>query len=834
MKTKTKIKKLYKKLFILAIICVLLVLGATAMWVSTFKLPDLSSFEDRKVSQSTKIYDRTGKILLYNIHQDIKRTVVPFETISKNIKNAAVAIEDADFYEHHGIKITSLIRATLANFSSGSYGQGGSTITQQVVKNSLLTQDKTISRKLKEIYLSLKIERTISKEEILSLYLNETPYGGNLYGVEEASKAFFGKSSDDLSIAESAYLAAIPQAPTFFSPYGNNKQALDNRKNLVLQKMLEKNFITKDEYDAAKKEVIEFKPKEKYGISAPHFVEFVRQYLIEKYGERAVEENGYKVITTLDYNLQQKAEEIVKRKALENSKAYNAENASLVAIDPKTGQILVMVGSRDYFDAEIDGNFNIAIAERQPGSTFKPFVYATAFEKGYTPDTVLFDLPTEFNSSCSPIGPITLPGNNRSSTCYAPVNYTGTYVGPISLRSALAQSRNVPSVKLLYLAGIKDSLQTAKSMGITTLSNADTYGLTLVLGGGEVSLLDMTSAYGVFANSGARNPYASILSIEDSSGKVIEKFEQKENSVLPEDIALTISDVLSDDAARAPVFGAHSSLYFSDRQVAVKTGTTNDYKDAWIVGYTPDLVVGAWVGNNDNTPMDKKVAGYIVSPLWNEFIKQTFSVYPSNPFKKPSEISKDLKPVLRGFWQGNETYIVDKISGLLATEYTPSETREEKSVVNPHSILYWVDKNNPTGPVPTNPENDSQFASWEFSVQEWLRTQNIPANIKPSGTDSVHTSATRPNIIITSPANGVSYDKDQKITVSAQILNTSFPLKADFYLNDNFIGSAYNAPYSISFIPSQTDNLKQENIIRVVGFDGLFNKNESSINFKVN
>lgn len=833
MKIKRKTIRLYRKLAIFFVIVALLILGILATWISTFKLPDLSSFEDRKVTQSTKIYDRTGKNLLYNIHQDVKRTVVPFETISKNIKNATVAIEDADFYEHHGIKITSLIRATLANLSSGSYSQGGSTITQQVVKNSLLTQDKTISRKLKELYLSLKLERTISKEEILNLYLNETPYGGNLYGVEEASKAFFGKSASELSIAESAYLAAIPQAPTYYSPYGNNREALENRKNLVLQKMLEKKFITQEEYDTTKKEVVEFKPKEKYGISAPHFVEFVRQYLIEKYGERAVEENGYKVITTLDYDIQQKAEEIVKKRALENDTLYNAENAALVAIDPKTGQILSMVGSRDYFDTEIDGNFNVAIAKRQPGSTFKPFVYATAFQKGYTPETVLFDLPTEFNPNCSPIGPITLPSGNRPSTCYAPVNYTGIYVGPISLRNALAQSRNIPSVKLLYLAGLRDSLQTAKSMGISTLANENVYGLTLVLGGGEVTLLDMTSAYGVFANDGIKNPYTGILSVEDSSGNIIEKFEQKSNPVISENIALTISDILSDDNARAPVFGVHSSLYFPDRQVAVKTGTTNDYKDAWIVGYTPDLVVGAWVGNNANTPMDKKVAGYIVSPLWNEFMRTTFSKYPNNSFKKPLEADENIKPVLRGFWQGNETYTIDKISGLLATEYTPTETKEERVVTNPHSILYWIDKKDPLGATPINPQNDSQFNSWEFSVQEWLRTQIIGDNIKPAGYDNIHTQESRPILTIISPLNNISYDKDQKLNLVAQMTTKNIPLKVDFYLNDGYIGSAYTNPYTISFVPSQSSNLRQKNTIKAVGFDGLYNKNEASVDFNI-
>ena len=420
-------KKHWGKILLTCIAAGFVFLGIIAIWISTFQMPDLNSFENRKVAQSTKIYDRTGKVLLYDVHEGQKRTEVPFDSISRNLKNATVAIEDASFYQNHGIEIKSIFRAILANFTTGGFTQGGSTITQQVVKNSLLTTEKTITRKLKELVLSLKLERILTKEQILSLYLNENPYGGNIYGVEEACQTFFGKSSADVSIAEAAYIAAIPKAPTYYSPYGQNKKQLDIRQKLVLSKMLENKFVTQAEYDSAVKEVVQVQPQATYGIRAPHFVEFIRQYLVNKYGEDAVQQNGYKVITTLDYDLQSKAEDIIKSDGPDILSKFNASNAAGVAIDPKTGQILIMVGSKDYFDKTIDGNFNVALAARQPGSTFKPFVYATAFNKGYTPDTVIFDVQTEFQNACTPQGELATSSLNTSMStssadaCYMPL-----------------------------------------------------------------------------------------------------------------------------------------------------------------------------------------------------------------------------------------------------------------------------------------------------------------------------------------------------------------------------------------------------------------------------
>lgn len=838
-KNKTKNRKkihILRDLILFFLALGLIFAGLAIFWISTFKIPDLKSFENRIVAQSTKIYDRTGEVLLYDVFQNQKRATVPITQISHYLKNASVAIEDAEFYQHHGIKLSSIVRAVLANitnlFGAGGYSQGGSTITQQVIKNSLLTTEKSISRKIKEWVLSLELETVLSKEQILEIYLNESPYGGTIYGVEQASQTFFNKTSLDLTLAESAYLAALPQAPSLYSPYGNNKEKLENRKNLVLQKMLENKFINKEEYDKAKAEKVTFKPQEKTGIKAPHFVAFVRQYLENKYGAKAVNENGYKVITTLDYPLQQKAEEIVKKYALENKKSFNAENASLVSIDPKTGQIITMVGSRDYFDKEIDGNFNVAIAHRQPGSTFKPFVYATAFGKGYNPDTVLFDVPTEFQSTCDPLGKPT-SSNTKSSDCYMPGNYDDKFVGPISLRDALAQSRNIPAIKTLYLAGIASSISTARSMGIESLETPDHYGLTLVLGGGEVSLLEMTNAYGVFANKGIKNKHVAILRVEDKDGNIIENFNSKSEEVLASNTALQITDILSDNKARTPAYGPNSTLYFPGHDVAVKTGTTNDYKDAWIIGYTPNLVVGCWAGNNNNTPMEKKVAGQIIAPLWNAFMKEALKTLPNEKFEKPAEIDSNLKPILRGFWQGNETYKIDTISGNLATDLTPKETQKEISATNIHSILYWVDKKDPNGPTPANPDQDYQFRNWEYGVQQWLLNNPQPINFKPTSYDIIHTIANQPQANFTSPTPDQTFQLGN-IPININVSSNMPIKKVEYYLNGEYLSSVDKYPYNYFINTSNIDELENSNEIKAIVYDILWNKKEISVKFNIN
>jgi len=684
-------------------------------WVSTLEIPDLSAFEERRVLQSTKIYDRTGEILLYDLHQDVRRTIVPFDTISRHLKNATIAIEDDQFYNHFGIEPKAIIRAVVTNFQQGDLlgGQGGSTITQQVIKNSILQREKTISRKVKEWILSIKLERQLTKDEILAIYLNESPYGGTIYGVEEASQAFFGKKSADVTLAEAAYLAALPQAPTFLSPYGNNRSILDQRQKLVLDRMLLNGFITETEFTEAVESNTQFQPQAVSGIRAPHFVMFIREYLAKKYGEEALAERGLRVITTLDWDLQQEAERIVYEKGLTNVERFKANNAGLVATDPKTGDLLVMVGSRDYFSDEIDGNFNIALASRQPGSAIKPFVYAAAFNKGYLPDTVVFDVRTQFSPQCAP------DSLSSESSCYSPNNYNNKFLGPVNLRNALAQSLNIPAVKTLYLAGVRDSLKLAADMGLTTLNDPARYGLTLVLGGGEVKLLDMTYAYGVFANEGVRAEPRSILKIEDSRGNLVEENSVQTRRVLDRNVTLMISDVLSDNVARTPLWGANSLVNFPGKSVASKTGSTNNLRDAWLMGYSPNISVGTWVGNNDNSPMGGGLSGLIVTPMWREFINYALTKLPEENFNQPTINRVGVKPIIRG------EYI--DTSNLLSLMQNAGEIDIASIYQNVHSILHFVDKNNPLGPVPENPANDPQYENWEYAVRAWKNeTYGIP------------------------------------------------------------------------------------------------------------
>lgn len=695
--------------FILGFVSLALFIGGAAfIWAATFKIPDIQSLQSRKVSQSAKIYDRTGTVLLYDLHEDIDRTVVPIRDVSPNIRNATVAIEDATFYRHIGIRPLATLRAVLLQPLRGKGVQGGSTITQQVVKNSVLTNERTISRKLIEWVVALRLESVLSKDTILELYLNESPYGGTIYGVEEAAQAFFGKSAGEATLAEAAYLAALPQAPTYYSPYGNNRNALEERKNLVLSRMRELDFITEKEYAAARSEVVAFRPQVISGIRAPHFVFYVRERLEEEFGRRALEESGWRIITSLDMELQDAAEKAVADFAELNQENFNASNAAMVASDPKTGDILAMVGSRNYFDDAIDGNYNVAVAKpgRQPGSAFKPFVYAEALRRGYAPETIVFDLKTQFGTACAP------DDLSEDDPCYSPNNYDEKFLGPVSLRDALAQSRNVPSVKLLYLVGIENALRLAREMGITTLEGGDRYGLTLVLGGGEVTLLDMVSAYGVFAGEGIKHDVRSILRIEDRDGHAVRSYQTAQSRVLDEQVALTISDMLSDNEARTPEFGVASPLYFPGRHVAAKTGTTNDSRDAWILGYSPNIVIGAWAGNNDNSPMVKSIAGFIVAPMWHQFMEVALSKYPNDPFPKARTLtSENDKPILRGIWEGTD--IEDDSSG------------KKRIVSNIHSILYWIDKGNPRGARLEHPESDSQFAAWEWAVSQWKALNDL-------------------------------------------------------------------------------------------------------------
>lgn len=713
-KTREWFKKNWKEIIIDGLILFfagfIIVSAGILIWISSLQIPDLSAFDERRVLQSTKIYDRTGEVLLYDLHQDVKRTIIPLEDMSRHIKNATVAIEDDQFYSHFGIDIRAIIRAAVSNFQDGDLlgGQGGSTITQQVIKNSVLERDKKLSRKVKEAILSIKLERELTKEEILEVYLNESPYGGTIYGVEEASQSFFGKKAGELTLAEAAYMAALPQAPSYLSPFGNNKDALDRRQQLVLERMRINGFITVEEFEEAKTTEVTFSAGAITGIKAPHFVMTIIEELTEQFGEEAIAEQGLRVITTLDYELQEAAEKIVAEKATANTDKFNASNAGLVATDPQTGDVLVMVGSRDYFDEEIDGKFNVALAERQPGSSIKPFVYANAWRQGLLPATILFDVPTQFSPACDAWN------TTSDSPCYSPKNYNSKFVGPISMRNALAQSLNIPAVKTLYLAGLSDTLKFVNDMGLNTLDDPDRYGLTLVLGGGEVRLKDMTHAYGIFANEGIRAIPRSILRIENTSGDILEEREVSEQRVLEENIAHMVSDVLSDNVARTPLWGSFSLVNFGDRDVAIKSGSTNNLRDAWIMGYAPNIAVGAWVGNNDNTEMGGGLSGLITTPMWREFMDIALEKVSVETFTQPQINTAGVKPIIRGQYINTNLLL----QALQQNDDGPSIDIGQV-YGNIHSILHFVNKNDITGPSPFNPTSDAAYQNWEYGVKKW-------------------------------------------------------------------------------------------------------------------
>lgn len=744
-------------------------LGSVIAWAAFTPIPSIDNFGNRAVAQSTKIYDRTGNIVLYDVHGTMRRTAVPLDAISPYIQKATIAIEDDSFYEHYGFRPLAFLRAVWANFTSGELlGQGGSTITQQVVKNALLTQDKKITRKIKEIILAVRLDHVYTKDEILTTYLNENPYGGTIYGVQEASQYFFGIDAKDVDLAQAAYIAALPQAPTRLSPYNVNAETgrnerLETRKNLVLDKMLEHGLITEEEHAEAREEIVQFKDETEAGIKAPHFVFYVREYLESKYGVDAVNRDGLRVITTLDYDLQKKAEEIVAKYAPGMQSNFNASNEGLVAIDPTTGQIITMVGSRGYFDDTIEGKVNVTTSYQEPGSAFKPFVYAAAFEKGYTPETVLFDIPTQFSTACSP-----QDVTNSNPPCYAPTSFDGNFKGPVTIREALAQSLNVPAVKTLYLVGIPNAMDFAKRMGITTLTDESNYGLSLVLGGGAVTPLELTSAYSVFANDGARNPHTAIMRVEDMRGNVLEEFTKQESRVIEPQIARQISDILSDNVARTPEFGANSPLNFPGKDVAAKTGTTNDYWDVWIMGYTPGIAAGAWAGNNNNEPLEKRIAAFIIAPMWHEFMEYAMEKYPSGDFIEPApEPDRDsLPPVLRGEWN----------------------TAPGQGV---HEILYWVNKDSPRSGGTSR--GDRQLPYWDAPVQLWATGQMMTGTSTQDQTTGFR---------IISPAPGSFVSRTQAMTVSAYYPFPQNVVNISYFLNGQPIGSASQPPYAITHLPS--------------------------------
>jgi len=668
-------------------------------------LPSDTEIANLKIPESTKIFDRTGEILLYDMSENQQRVVVPLSDFPQYLKDATVSIEDERFYSTPGIDIIGIGRAMVKNIAAGSIVEGGSTITQQLAKKVFLTDDRTWTRKAKEALLAIKLARYYSKDQILELYLNQIPYGPTINGAETASQMYFRKPVREISLAQSALLAALPQSPVRYSPWGTHTDELYARQRRILVAMKDQGKISEEQYQQALDEKIEF--QERFNsIKAPHLALMVQDYVNEKYGEDVVGRGGLRIVTTIDWKMQEAAEKAVKEGALRNEQRYGGTNAALTAIDPKTGQLLALAGSRDYFDEAIDGNYNVPFQGlRQPGSTLKPLVYMAAFMKGYTPSTIVYDVPTEFVSgdeNCPAVPDFA----SSEGTCFHPQNFDGVFKGPVPFKSSLAQSRNVPAVKALYLVGVKSMLSLAQSLGLTTLGSADRLGLSLVLGGGEVHLADLVRAYGVFPGDGSIHDRATILEITNEKGDVLEKFEDKATKVVDPEYPRMINAILTDTGERANLLGGSlSSTIFPGYDVALKTGTTNDYRDAWAMGYTPSLVVGVWAGNNNNRPMVSQGSSLVAAiPIWSQFLKEVLPMMPQGEQLAKSNGPTTGKPVLDG----------DSLTDGQA-----------------HNILHWVNRNDPTGPAPASPSSDSQYANWEYGVQAYvgaLATTTIPTD----------------------------------------------------------------------------------------------------------
>lgn len=725
----------------------------------------------RKEGFSTVILDREGKPI-YDIFEDKNRILVPLTDIPEFMKQATIAIEDKDFYKHQGFDPKGIMRA-LFKIVTFQGIQGGSTLTQQLVKNVLLTSERSVVRKIKEFILAVQIERKYNKDEILQMYLNEAPYGGTMWGIQAASRGYFDKDAKDLTLTESVVLAGLPQRPSYYSPFSGNPDAFKGRVEIVVRRMREDGYIDATKEYQIKQELVTLKfASDSASIEAQHFVLYVKKLLEQMFGQRKVEEGGMKVYTTLDSPLQKAAEEAVTQE-IEKVKKLDVSNAAAFALDPKNGAIRAYVGSKEYDsqDPEFSGKFDvITLGYRQPGSALKPITYAVGFTKGYTPASIIMDVETHF------------PGGEDKPD-YIPKNYDGKFRGPVQVRFALGNSVNVPAVKMTALVGIRDILKTAYEMGIDSLAPTDenerNLGLSLTLGGGEVRLLDLVAVYSVFATGGYKREVYAIEKVEDASGMVI--FEHKATSpkrVISEEVAFLISHILSDNIARKDVFGEKSLLVIPGKTVAVKTGTTDDKRDNWTVGFSSSAVVGVWVGNNDNSPMDAKLASGVTgaAPIWNRIIKAALKNSSDENWSVPENVvSAEIDSYGGGsptgdkprrteyFIKGTEPaaesqiYKIIKISKsdvnkLANSVEIATGNFEEKNFI----VFSEID--------PTNRDGKNR---WQEAIDEWVKKQSDPLYHPPTETSNVSENSVV--VRIKKPADKVKIDgNDVEIEADAK------------------------------------------------------------------
>lgn len=800
----------------------LIILGIGGFIVLSLTLP---SPEDviRREGFSTKILDRNGEVL-YDIFRDERRTAVAFDQIPENLKKATIAIEDKNFYSHSGFDPLGMVRGVSRIFTRG-YAQGGSTLTQQLVKNVLLTSERSVIRKIKEFVLAIQIERKYDKDEILLLYLNEAPYGGTAWGVASAAEIYFGKEVKDLNLVESAILAGLPQSPSRYSPYSSTPDAYVGRTEQVLRRMHEDDYINDEDYQKALEDLpnVDFQPRGA-SFKAPHFVQYVQRILEDTYGASVVENGGLVVTTTLDLKLQEEAQKIVSTE-IEEVEYLNIGNGAAVALDPQTGEILSMVGSKDFEAEDYDGQVNVTTALRQPGSAIKPITYVTALSKGYTASTMLMDVPTEF------------PGG-AGQPAYKPENYDGTYRGPMQVRYALANSINVIAVKMVALVGIEDMLQLAYEMGLTSLQPTDELlkrvGLSVTLGGGEVRLLELANAYSAFTNGGFRIDPVAILKVEDGDGNVLEENKpEKDQRVLDAQDAYIIADILSDNNARSAVFGTNSLLNFPGQDVMVKTGTTNDLRDNWAIGGSSDIVVGVWVGNNDNSPMAKVASGISgATPIWRQIVLEALKDRPVKEFERPN---------------GIVTATVDSVSGMRVAHGYPERTEIFKTGTEPGEdtihVRLKVCKNDnklatPGDVASGNYEEREYFVfkeedpfqsvtgenKWQRGILEWANNQTDQRYKPPS---EYCGSGSKVTVGFEKPK-----DKQENLSntfdVEIKAESVTDISKVEIYVDNDLKRTIDNAPYKTSL--SLTDGIYTLKA-RAVDKDG--NSNENSIQIAV-
>ncbi len=786
-----------KKIFFTLIVLFAIGIGAIYAWLFV-DLPSLETLYQRATTTSTKILDRNGRTLyvISDPHQG-QHSPVKLNDIPLYCRQATIATEDANYYSHPGVDLVGILRAVLINLQGGEVLSGGSTITQQLAKNLMLSPEeaaqRTITRKLRESILAWRITQTFSKDDILALYLNEVYYGNLAIGIEAAAQTYFGKAVGELDLAECALLAGLPQSAARYDPL-SDLPASKERQAVVLDLMLKQNMITAEQVDLAKAENLQFAPTS-YPIEAPHFVAYVRQWLEDRYGLEAIYTQGFVVTTTLDLDWQNTAQAIVQRQLAEltrdkpNEPGKNVNNAAVVAVDPQSGEIRVMLGSPDYFTAKIDGAVNAAIAHRQPGSSIKPITYAAAFDptapEPLTPASMILDVRSSFPT--------------KEGDPYVPKNYDQQFHGPVSARTALASSYNIPAVKVLQHIGLPRTIELARKIGITTFGQPDRYGLALTLGGGEVRLIDMTMAFSVFANGGHKIDPVAVTEISNAQGEVVYRnTPQSGEIVLDPRVAYLITSILSDNKARAPAFSEYSVLRLT-RPAAAKTGTTTDWRDNWTLGYTPDLVTGVWVGNADNQPMEHVSGVTGAGPIWHDFMQAALKGQPERDFARPA---------------GLIDVDVCATSGLLPTEYCPFTKREVfiagTQPTQPDNLYQPIKIDVATGlPATADTPKDrietKVYLMLPAEAREWARDNGIPQltsnNEQVAMNNAQLATSSQAAVRITRPDNGTIYRvtpqtpiETQQIPVQAIVADNVRLQRLMIYVDDRLIGEFTASP----------------------------------------